>query len=208
MGSVLFYTGKSKLADKLLRPIEDALHRTGFIGSIDANTIIDEDGNVWPLEWTMRCGWPALNIEQELIEGDFIEFLAGLAAGSPPKNAHKMDTVAVGIVCALPPFPFPITDYETVVGLPIYGITPALEPHVHLANAQMSGNELLTAGDYVLIGGGIGETVVDARNQALRVLRRISIPTEPYYRQDIGTRLRSQLDALHAHGFAIGVRYA
>lgn len=208
MASVLRYVARSKLADKVLKPVEDTLHRSGFIGSVDVNTIIDEDGAVWPLEWTMRCGWPALNIEQELIEGDFVEFLAGLAEGSPPKNAHRMDEIAVGIVWVIPPFPFPITDYSAVVGWPIRGITPAMEDHVHLANAQAIDGELATAGDYIAIGTGTGKTVKEASDQANRIVRRLKVPASPYWRKDAGARLRSELPAIQQHGFAADLSYS
>jgi len=208
MGTVMRFVSRSKLADKVLKPVEDMLSRTGFVGCMDCNTIIDEDGAAWPLEWTARCGWPACGIEQALVEGDFIEFLAGLAEGRPPKHAHRMNEVAVGIVLALPPFPGPVADYEQVVGIPIHGITPALLPRLHFAEVKQGKDALETAGDYVLIASGTGETVVEARGKALRAIERLSIPASPFYRQDIGTRLRGEIDKLNAHGYAMGLRYA
>lgn len=206
MGSVLRFTEKSKLADKVLKPVEDMLHRTGFIGNLDCNTIIDEDGEIWPLEWTARCGWPSTNIEQALIDGDFIEFLAALAVGKAPK-VHRMDDIAVGIVLALPPFPGPVADYDSVVGIPVYGITPSIEERLHFAEMQGGDDAPMSAGDYLLIATGTGKNVTDARNQANRILGRLKIPASPFWRQDIGLRLRRDLDALHAHGYAVGVEY-
>lgn len=207
MGSVLRFVSKSKLADKVLRPVEEMLHRTGFVGNIDCNTIIDDEGGVWPLEWTARCGWPSTNIEQALVDGDFVEFLAGLAEGRPPK-IHRLNDVAVGVVLALPPFPGPVADYDQVVGVPVYGITPAIEERLHFAEMQAGKNAPESAGDYLLIATGTGESIVAARNQAHRVLGRLSIPSSPFWRVDIGQRLRSGLDDLARHGFAAGLRYS
>ena len=208
MGTVMRLVSKSKLADKVLSPIADMLDRTGFCGNIDVGTIIDEYGDVYPLEFTVRCGWPSTNIEQDLYDGDFIEFLAGLAEGHPPRNARRMDEVAVGIVLALPPFPFPITDYDQVVGWPIYGITPSIEDRVHFAQAMIDKDRLMTAGDYVAICTGTGDTIQAARGQAYRTVDRLSLPATPYWRDDIGQRLARDLDRLQTHGFAKGMEYA
>lgn len=208
MGTVMRVVRQSKLADKILLPIEDQLHRTGYIGNIDTNAILDQYGDPHPLEFTVRFGWPSTNIEQALFDGDFIEFLAGLAVGKPPKGARRMNEVAVGVVLVLPPFPFPITDYEQVIGLPIYGMTDRIAENVHLAQAMGADGELRTAGDYVLVSTGVGETVTAARAKALRVIARLTLPASPYWRQDIGSRLRPGLDSLQEHGYATGLRYA
>lgn len=208
MGSVLRLVEKSKLAARVLRPIEDFLHGIGYVGNIDVNTIVDDDGTPWPLEFTIRCGWPSTNIEQALYDGDFIEFLAGLAIGKPPKAARRMNEIAVGVVLALPPFPFRIADYDEVIGMPIYGVTPSIVDKVHLAETMADGKRLMTAGDYVLVSTGTGPTVVSARDEAYRVLSRLTVPNSPFYRNDVGNRLRSQLDTLQAHGYAADMRFA
>jgi len=208
MGSVLRLVSKSKLAERVLLPIEDMLERTGFCGNIDVGTIIDEDGEVHPLEFTVRCGWPSTNIEQDLYDGDLIEFLAGLAEGSPPKNARRMNEVAVGVVLALPPFPFPVTDYDQVVGWPIYGVVPSIEERVHFAEAMLDKGQLATAGDYVAICTGTGDTVQAARGQAYRTIERLQLPANPFWRIDIGQRLARDLPRLQERGFAKGLTYA
>ncbi len=208
MGSVMRFVSRSKLADKVLRPVEDMLHRTGFVGNLDCNTIIDDEGAIWPLEWTVRCGWPSTNIEQALVEGDFVEFLAGLAEGSPQRRAHRLNEVAVGVVLALPPFPGPVNDYEQVIGIPIHGVTDALMPRLHFAEVMQGKAAPETAGDYVLVASGTGDTVVEARTKALRAIERLTIPASPFYRNDIGTRLRREIDELNRHGFATGMRYS
>jgi phosphoribosylamine-glycine ligase len=73
-----------------------------------------------------------------------------------------------------------------------------------LANAS----HLVTSGSYVLVSTGTGESVVEARTRAYRVLDRLTIPASPFWRIDIGARLRSGLDKLQTHGFATGMRYA
>lgn len=206
-GTVMRLVKQSKLADKVLRPFEDWLVSTGYIGNVDVNTIIADDGTPYPLEWTVRLGWPAFNIELALHEGDPVEFLAGLAEGEPP-NTRNMRDIAVGVVMALPPYPFGHEKADEVVGVPIWGVTPGIEDNLHLCNAMLDKDQLATAGSYAVVATGLGDTVVEARRKAHRVLDRLTVPAAPFYRNDIGSRLRGQLPQLQAHGFARGLRYA
>lgn len=218
-GTVMRLVRTSKLANKVLKPFEDDLLRLGFVGNVDVNCIIDDDGNPWPLEWTMRFGYPAVNIEMALHSGDPIEFLAGLAAGKPP-NTRRFNEVAVGVVLAIPPYPFGHEKREEVVNVPIWGVTPSLGEGLHFAQvcqgeapviedgAIQRKPHLATAGSYVLISTGTGESVVEARRKAYRPLGRLTIPAAPFWRPDIGVRLRSQIDGLQANGYALGLNYA
>jgi phosphoribosylamine--glycine ligase len=207
-GTVMRLVRASKLAKMVLAPFEDTLVHSGYCGNCDVNCIIDEDGQPWPLEWTVRLGWPAFNIELALHKADPVEFLAAVASGEKPP-ARSMNEVAVGVVLALPPYPFPGGRAEEVVDVPVWGVVPSIEDNLHFCN-MMAGKDadLSTAGSYVLVGVGTGGTITDARREALRVLNRLTIPASPWWRIDIGTRLRSQLDQLAQHGFALGMTYA
>jgi phosphoribosylamine--glycine ligase len=79
---------------------------------------------------------------------------------------------------------------------------------VHLAEMMMGREVPESAGDYLLVATGVGDSIIAARRKAQRVLNRLSMPHSPYHRIDIGTRLRSQLDELQRHGFAEGMRYS
>lgn len=212
-GTVTRLVKTSKLANKVLAPLEDRLVSLGYVGNVDVNCIIDHEGNPWPLEFTMRFGYPAINIEVALYDGDPIEYFAGLAAGKPP-NTRRLNDVAVGVVVALPPYPFGNEKAEEVVGVPIWGKT---HDGLHFCNAMMgeapdeAGKkepQLCTAGSYVLVATGTGPSVVAARAAAHRVIDRLTIPASPFHRNDIGSRLRRGLDDLARHGFAKGMNYA
>jgi phosphoribosylamine--glycine ligase len=218
-GTVLRIVRTSKLAAKVLQPLEDQLVRMGYVGNIDVNCIVDDEGTPWPLEFTMRFGYPAINIELALHSGDPIEFLAGLAAGHPP-NTRRLNEIAVGVVLAIPPYPFGHEQTEEVAGVPVWGITPAIEESLHFCNLAIgeapdlsdgrvvNAKHLVTSGSYVLVATGTGSSVVEARNQAMRVLGRLTIPASPFWRNDIGQRLRRGLDELARHGFAKGMSYS
>jgi phosphoribosylamine--glycine ligase len=205
-GTVMMLTKREKLAEMVLAPLEDRLVSMGYVGNVDVNCIVDEDGTPWPLEFTMRLGWPAFMIECAL-HADPVEYLAGLAAGKPP-NTRRLDEVAVGVVLSLPPYPHSHAKTEEVVGVPVWGVTPSVEERVHFAEGMMDKGQLASAGGYVCIVTGTGNTVSAARGQAYRTAERVQFPIKAQYRIDIGSRLSRQLDQLHGHGFAKGLGYA
>jgi len=217
-GTTIRVVKKSKLANEVLAPLEDALAEVGYCGYVDVNCIVDEKGQPWPLEFTMRFGWPTINIQQELFEGDFIEYLAALAEGQDARGL-RMNKIAVGVVVAIPDYPAKTIPIDKAVGVPVYGLTPALHEHVHPCMMQWGvgpqdvGGKIvdtpmpLTAGDYVLISTGTGDTVRDAQRRAYATTKRLKIPASPFWRPDIGVRLKRQLPDLLQHGFAAGMEY-
>lgn len=207
-GTVVRLVRQSKLADKVLKPLEDALERVGYVGNVDVNCIIDDKGNPWPLEFTMRFGYPSINIELALHENDPIEFLAAVALGEKAPG-RRMNEVAVGIVLALPPYPFGHEQPEEVVGVPIWGLTADRLGDIHLCDAQGGKDtDFETAGSYVLVATGTGASVSAGRRSALGALGKLTIPASPYWRIDIGQRLKKQIEPLQRHGFAKGLVYA
>jgi phosphoribosylamine--glycine ligase len=215
-GTVMRIVKKSKLANLVLKPLEDQLQKAGFIGDIDVNCIIDEHGTPWPLEFTMRPGWPAFSIQQALHKGDHAQWMVDLWEGKDARN-QVMDTIAVGVVMSIPKYPYCKSASEETTGIPIYGDSKSNS--VHLAQCQMgtapvqekgkivTRPHLVTAGDYLLVATGTGETVTAARKSSYSVLKSLSVPNSPMYRTDIGVRLKRQLPELQKHGFATGMVY-
>lgn len=218
-GTVLRYVGRSKLARLVLEPLTDTLAQHGYIGYIDVNCIIDDAGNPWPLEFTMRPGWPTFNIQQELHVGDPVEWLAQLAAGKDARNI-LMDEVAIGVVLSIPDYPYSHLTRKEVIGSPIYGLTSRLQPHVHFCEVMEGKAPVdhegevkeealpVTAGDYVLVMTATGETVYEAKQTAYRRLKKLMVPNSPMYRTDIGDRLSKQLPKIQEHGFATGMEFS
>ena len=218
-GTVLRYVDRSKLASIVLEPLTETLAKHEYTGYIDVNCIIDESGTPWPLEFTMRPGWPTFNIQQELHE-DPVEWLAKLANGESC-NPFTLDSIAIGVVLSIPDYPYSHLTRKEVVGVPIYGLSPRLRPHVHYCE-MMAGDDVpvdrdgtiaresipLTAGDYVLVMSATAETVWDAKRKCYARLKRLSVPNSPMYRTDIGDRLSKQLPILQSKGFALGMTFS
>jgi len=218
MGTVLRFTNRSKLADKVLKPLEDKIVATGHTGYVDVNCIIDEHGTPYPLEFTMRPGWPTFNIQQALNQGDTVEWLALLAEGRDAKP-WKLETISTGVVMALPGFPYGKTAVADMVGVPIQGVTSSMASHLHPCSVMQGSAPTdrdgkvvdepcwMTAGDYVLVASGTGESVRQSRGRALKVLEKIQAPASPFWRKDIGERLKTQLPEIQRLGYASKLLY-
>ena len=211
MGTVMRLVRRSKLAEKVLAPLEDQLFLIGYVGNVDVNCIIDQDGVPWPLEFTTRFGWPAWNIETALYDHDPIEFLAGVANGDTGLDrVRRFNEVALGVYLRF-------LDGRGIIGAPIYGLDSPAEigyRAVEVAVAEGAGRdkpfeagELCSAGDHPILCVGTGDTVRQAARKAYKALSDIHIPGSPLYRNDIGKRLSKELPELQSHGFALGLEY-
>jgi phosphoribosylamine--glycine ligase len=210
MGTVLRYVKTSRLAEKVLKPLESQLERLGYVGNIDVNCIIDEDGQPWPLEFTMRFGWPTFTIQMVLFEWDPIEFLFAFARGENTRGAYRLNDVAVGVIPVLPPFPATPKNYEDVIGIPIFEMADDFSfEEVQAWKGDKSGvhAEYATAGMIVGVACATGATVREAARKAYKELDQLKVPASPYWRNDIGQPLKKSLPRLQEFGFAAGMEY-
>jgi phosphoribosylamine---glycine ligase len=207
MGTVIRFTKSSKLARQVLDPLGEELARESYCGYVSVNSIIDKNGQPWFLEFTMRPGYPTINIEAEVhSEDDPAARLYALASGTDCRSV-LIDKVALGVVVALPSFPHSHSLAKEMDGLPIFGLTDRLWPHVHLCQARLEKGQIQTAGDYVLVATAASNTVSQARQAAYARVKQISIPGGMSVRDDIGERLSKQLPELQKHGYAVGMAY-
>ncbi len=223
MGTVMRYVRASRLADRVLVPLESQLDQLGFVGNVDVNCIVDADGTPWPLEFTMRFGWPAFNIETDLFDTDPIEFFLALARGESTRGAHRMNEIAVGVVMAIPPFPNDPKNYDDVVGIPLWGDDDSWHPAEMQAQAKESNgpngrggaqsdrasnfSRYLSAGTYLGICVGLGSKVSAAARSSYKALNEMHMPASPIWRNDIGGKLKKSLPELQKHGLARGMEF-
>ena len=213
-GTILRYTSTSKLAEKVLKPCAEALHKTGYVGYVDVNCIVSEAGTPFPLEWTMRFGWPTFHIQQALHRGDPATFLADLCDG---RDTFEPGTdIAAGVVVSMPDYPYSKITKKEVTGVPIYDVTDRNRDHLHFAEVMQGsapddkGVDQLTpvsCGDYLLVATGTGLRVGSAVRAAYKTVNSLEVPNSIMYRTDIGQRLKKQLPLLHKAGFATGVEF-
>ena len=65
----------------------------------------------------------------------------------------------------------------------------------------------MTAGDYLLVASGLGQTVREAARSAYRVMEKLEVPNSPFWRPDIGQRLKKQLPTIQSLGYATGLQF-
>ena len=217
MGTTLRYVQRSKLFDDTLAPVTDYLHKIDYVGYVDMNTIIEKSGRAWPLEFTMRFGYPLNYIQEALHLGDPIEWMLDAVNG---RNTLRVsEDVAVGIVFTHGMYPNAKEGDCTSHGIPMYGIRPSMERHLHMVEMQWGEAPLtvggkikqvgmpMTAGCYALCVTGTGEKVSDAQEAAYEVAWKLKPPTNKMFRTDLGCRLKEQLPILQSKGYAERLKY-
>lgn len=210
MGTVIRHVTKSKLFDELLEPLTDQLHLLRYVGDCSINCIVAEDGTPYPLEFTMRLGWPDFNIRQSLFRGDPVKWMAELVHGRDTLRVSR-DT-AVGVVMVHGDFPHEHEEPEFWAGFPIRApeATGISFQQVRLGEYP-EGNKtkrgIVTAGSYVAVVHGTGGRVRTAARHAYELVGEVKWPSNVGYRIDIGERLEEDLPKLHKHGYAVGLEY-
>jgi phosphoribosylamine---glycine ligase len=219
MGTLARYVRKSKLADQILLPLTKMLHSLDYVGYVDNNAIIEDDGTPRPLELTMRDGWPlwynvtALHRHMD----DPLQWMLDLLKGKDTIDVHEGE-VSVSVLVALPPFPYQHVVGKDLDGIPLYNATDT--DHVHLCEVRLADDVPCMAGDqyvrmpcyvctgeYPIVVTGCGDTITGARRSAYAALKKIEIPNDPFYRLDIGApkRLREGIPKIQAMGYAKGL---
>lgn len=207
MGTCMKYVEHSLLADKVLKPLEGELFRQGYTGYIDVAVMIDKKGNINPLEFTTRPGWPLFQIQQ-ILHPEPCEWMLDLIDG---KDTFEPDPRhATGVLMAMPDFPYSHLTKKEVTGFPVWGINDKNRYYIHPAEMMngtgpVEGKEedmLVSCGDYVLICSGKGDTVDKANENAYKIVDQLVMPNSPIYRTDIGKRVIKQIPILQELGFA------
>lgn len=219
MGTAMKYCTleESKLAQEMLLPLQADLARAGYSGYIDVSVIVpDGSGPPGPMEFTCRFGYPLFQIQQAL-HPEPVQWMADALLGKD--TFEPLPGIAVGVVVAIPDFPYTTYTSKQVAGFPVWGISADNRGNIHPIEMMLGkapaqqGNRiveesmLVTSGDYVLVTSGVGKTVVKAKDKAYAVLKELEIPNSPMYRTDIGCRLEKQLPKLQAKGYATSWSY-
>jgi len=131
----------------------------------------------------------------------------------------KENVSCVSVVLAIPDFPYSKWTSKVTHGIPIYNATD--REHVHLCQVMMGeevpvqvGDKIVrmphyvTAGDYVAVITGCGDTITGARRSAYSAIKKIKMPADPFYRTDIGAgRIIKGLPEIQKHGFATKFKF-
>jgi phosphoribosylamine--glycine ligase len=192
MGTLVSYRGAEKLFRATLLRMSEPLARSGYVGYINLNTIVNEQG-VWPLELTCRFGYPGFAILSALHASGWSElFTRMLRREQLPRSFATHDGYAVGVVLTVPPFPYAHGYQETSKGLTVC-LSAALSDedrrHLHFGELALQDGRIVTAGQvgYLMVVTGRGATVREARDAAYARVNKVYVPNLRY-RNDIGER--------------------
>lgn len=200
MGTSMFWSEPNHLFKATLEKMKDKLAASGYVGYIDINCIVNGKG-IYPLEFTCRFGYPTISIQLEGITSEIGEFMRALANHEPYKLKVK-NGFQVGVVCALPPFPYE-DKYETALYKDLSILFKKQDREgMHLGDIKMEDGVWRVAGEsgYVLVVTGSGTTMNDARKQAYNRIDTI-ILQNMFYRTDIGSTWGEDSDKLQTWGY-------
>ncbi|NTW15149.1 MAG: hypothetical protein HGA38_02125 [Candidatus Moranbacteria bacterium] len=195
MGTLTWFDDdeENPLYRETLAKLEDFLRDSGFRGDVDINCIVNEKG-VFPLEFTARFGYPALQLQMALSTSPWGEFLKAVADGKPYDFRYPKGKVGVVILVAVPPFPYSVPGRRRKrQDVDIFfreELTAEEWSRIHFqeVSRRADGTYYVSGeGGQVLHVSGIGDTVEEARRNAYDLIGKISI-AKMFYRTDIGLR--------------------
>lgn len=202
MGTLMWYDDneKNKLFQETLAKLKPYLQSINFKGDFDIDFIVNED-KIYPLEVTARFGWPAVQLQSEIHNSPWGEFLKAVADGKPYDLKYKK---GFGIVFLVATSPFPYS-----VGLQKYcpdgqkiffknNFTKKDLEHVHFEEVSMRKGKnkedeyyISSKTGHIVTITGMGKTVEEAREKAYGVISKIVIP-KMFYRTDIGLKFMQE----------------
>ena len=201
MGTSMFWMTDSALYRETIAKMATRLAAVGFVGYFDINCIATARA-IYPLECTPRFGYPTLSIQMEGVTSRWGDLLHGLASGQTPTIRTKKG-YQVGVVIAVPPFPFEdATAFRKYSeGAVVIFKKPATEG-IYPGDIKLVDGDWVLAGQsgYALVATGSGPTMDEAAREAYGRVKNVIIPNM-FYRTDIGERWRRDGDLLRTWGY-------
>jgi len=189
MGSVIIYTDKNnKLYRQTLHKLVPFFKKINYHGCAGLNFIVNED-KIWALEFSNRFGYPAVYIEDELLDENWSNFLYDVATGKRKKKEFRAkNIVGIGVVLALPPFPFKAGLKELAIGVPLFfELNENNKQHIHFCEIKKINDIYVCTGvsaDPLCVTHN-GKTIEEARANCYNIVKTIHAPNI-FYRTDIG----------------------
>jgi phosphoribosylamine--glycine ligase len=183
----------NKLYQGTIAKMKKFLQNIGFVGDFEINCIVDKD-HIFPLEATTRFGYPALQLHTQFHLSPWGEFLMALAKGKKYNLKWKK---GMGIIClvAAPPFPYHAKEpRQSSKGMEVIIDRKTFKnkrKHIHLEEVYRSKKDgklyVSSEQGYVLHVSSVKDTLFEARQEVLDIIRDITVP-KMFYRNDIGAK--------------------
>ena len=204
MGTLMFWSKVNKIFRSTLAKMRSNLKNFGYVGYIDLNCIVNEDG-IFPLEFTSRFGYPTIQIQLSGILDKTGDWLFNLAKGEKFRLSTKKG-FQVGVVVATPPLLSEGDDAEIVKifrDISIIFKNKKESKNVHIGDIKKDTDgiwRIAGASGWCLVITGTGKTVHRARAKVYKEIRNIKIPSM-FYRNDIGSRWSTDSKKLRSWGY-------
>jgi len=158
--------------------MESKLAEEGYVGYIDLNCIVNNNG-IYPLEFTSRFGYPTISIQQEGMLTPISDFFWELATGVEPKWRTRSG-FQIGIRIVVPPFPFDDdATFESFSKNNAIVFKKPVTEGIHIEDVKVVNGQWLIAGTsgVVLVVVGTGQTMKQAQARSIPASRTSSSPT-------------------------------
>ena len=156
-----------------------------YTGILYAGIMITADGAPKVLEFNCRFGDPETQAIMMRLTSDLVELCLSTISGSLEQYNLKWDErTALAVVAASAGYPNSTKKGDVINGLNS-GFPDAVK--VFHAGTANNANHIVTAGGRVLCVTGLGETIIQAQQQAYQAIKKIKYDGM-FYRKDIGYR--------------------
>ncbi len=200
MGTLMYWSSPNMIFRTTLEKMKEEIKKSGYVGYIDINCIANGRG-IYPLEFTCRFGYPHISIAMEGTTSEWGKFLYSIAKGENYDLKTKRG-FQVGIVCAIPPFPFDDKSEMSIYKDLSIIFKKQGQEGVHIGDVKIIEGSWRIAGTsgYALVVTGSGTTVEEARKQAYSRIDNILLQNM-FYRTDIGLGWSDNSDRLQTWGY-------
>lgn len=192
MGTVAwFIEGENRIFNEMVKPLEPLLEKFGNCGPVDANCIVDENGDIYLLEWTIRFGYPISDLYTELCpEPD--RFLISIYTGEKV-SVKEYPTVGIVWVLGFPIFPYEKAKdvMESFIHEPLIFTSEEALRQFRPGFVNWDGTTWVISDDYGYAGTIVlsGTVIEDVMERGVKLIQSIVPSRKGFYRTDIGARV-------------------
>ena len=178
---------EEKTINKIIKPTIKAMNDYGspYIGILYAGLMI-KDNEPKLIEYNVRFGDPECQVIIPRLENDLVELLVNVKEKNLDNYTLKWkENFAITVVLAAKGYPESYETGDEIKGLDVIDHIDDVE--IFHAGTKNKNNKFVTSGGRVLNINGYGKNLVDAKEKAYSLVKKINW-SGCYYRKDIGWR--------------------
>ena len=176
---------EEKTINKIIKPTIKAMNDYGspYIGILYAGLMI-KDNEPKLIEYNVRFGDPECQVIIPRLENDLVELLVNVKEKNLDNYTLKWkENFAITVVLAAKGYPESYETGDEIKGLDVIDNIDDVE--IFHAGTKNKNNKIITSGGRVLNINGYGKNLVDAKEKAYSLVKKINW-SGCYYRKDIG----------------------